>query len=80
MGLDERSVQDLQAQFTGELQVKLILTGLGSNIADLAKSTPVWATGGSRSVFFCFATSSKLHLPYLALFFHITPFFGVMQT
>lgn len=48
MGLDERSIQDLQAQFTGELQVKLILTGSGSNIADLAKSTPVWATGGSR--------------------------------
>lgn len=60
-GRGARSVQDLQTQFMGELQVRLILTGLGGiNIADLAKSPPIWATGGSRSVFFCVATSCKL--------------------
>ncbi len=67
MDIGQRSLQDLQIQFTGELQVKLILTGLGSNIADLATSPPIWATGGSRSVLFCVATSCKLHCSHLAL-------------
>ncbi|DBB05155.1 TPA: hypothetical protein ACH3X3_010403 [Trebouxia sp. C0006] len=47
-GNGARSLPDLKAQFMGELHVKLILTGLGSNLADRAKSPPIWATGGSR--------------------------------
>ncbi|KAL0035694.1 hypothetical protein WJX79_008965 [Trebouxia sp. C0005] len=47
-GIAPGSLQDLKLRFTGELHVKLILTGSGSNIADLAKSPPIWATGGSR--------------------------------
>jgi len=60
-GNGARSLPDLKAQFMGELHVKLILTGLGSNLADRAKSPPIWATGGSRSVFF-FCIACKLHL------------------
>ena len=68
MGIGARSLQDLQTQFTGELQVKLILTGLAPNIADLAKLPPIWATGGSRSVFFfCVAASCKLHCSHLGM-------------
>jgi len=67
-GIGAPSLPDLQAQFTGELQVKLILTGLVPNIADLAKLPPIWATGGSRSVFFfCVAASCKLHYSHLRM-------------
>ncbi len=50
-GMGNRSMQDLEQQFQGELQVKLILTGFGSGmLADCAQQMPIWATGGSRWV------------------------------
>ncbi len=72
-GIAAPSLPDLQTQFTGELQVKLILTGLAPNIADLAKLPPIWATGGSRSVFCKLQHSASCIVP-------IWEWFWILQT